>query len=101
MCPGDKGFDFVCPYGGPKFDPWMNVNGTRQQFSGFYEDALFDVAVQWIEENRERPFFAYVASKPGISAIPLLAGASRIIISKIQGTHGTTTQYPFSAFGPA
>ena len=70
--PGDKGFGFVCPYGGPKFNPRFNVNGTRQQFRGFYEDALFDVALGWIEENRERPFFAYVASKlPHDAPLPM------------------------------
>ena len=48
------------------------MNGTRQQFRGFYEDALFDVALGWIEENRERPFFAYVASKlPHDAPLPM------------------------------
>ena len=61
--PQDKGFDFVCSYGSPKFDPWMNVNGTRRKFSGFVEDVLFDEAARWIEKNREGPFLAYVASK--------------------------------------
>lgn len=44
------------------FDPWLEQNGKRVQKKGYITDTLFDAALGFIEQNRTRPFFCYVAT---------------------------------------
>ncbi|MEM1213587.1 MAG: arylsulfatase [Planctomycetota bacterium] len=45
-----------------KFNPRLVENGKTQQFTGYADDLYFDGAIAFIKENRERPFFVYLAS---------------------------------------
>ncbi len=44
-------------------NPIFNVDGVRQQQTGYTTDLLTERAVQWITQNRERPFFLYLSHK--------------------------------------
>ena len=70
--PQDRGFQEVLVHGGggvgqtPDF--WGNNyiddtyfhNGTPKPFAGYCTDVWFDGAMQFIEENRDAPFFCYL-----------------------------------------
>lgn len=72
--PQDRGFHEVLIHGGGGVgqtpDVWGNDyfddtylhNGTPEKFSGYCTDVWFDSAMRFIEDNRNRPFFAYVAT---------------------------------------
>ena len=74
MRPTDQGFDEALVHkaggigqaGGPPgnsyFDPWLEHNDERKQFKGYCDDIFADAAIRFIEENREKPFFAYYAT---------------------------------------
>jgi len=42
------------------FDPVLLFNGVETQTRGFRENILFEKAMQFIESNKERPFFCYI-----------------------------------------
>lgn len=42
------------------FDPVLLFNGVKKQTHGFREDILFDEAMQFIESNKDKPFFCYI-----------------------------------------
>ncbi|HSW00641.1 MAG TPA: sulfatase-like hydrolase/transferase [Sedimentisphaerales bacterium] len=44
------------------FDDTYLHNGTPQKCSGYCADVWFDSAMRFIEDNRDRPFFAYLAT---------------------------------------
>lgn len=48
------------PPGNRYFDPILQVNGRPEQFKGYCTDIFFDLALEYIQENRDRPFFVYV-----------------------------------------
>lgn len=48
-------------WGNDYFDDTYFVNGEPQKFEGYCTDVFFDQALQFIEENRERPFFCYLS----------------------------------------
>jgi len=50
---------------GSYFDPVLNVNGKRQQFEGYNADVLTDLALQWInaERDKKKPFYLQLAFK--------------------------------------
>ena len=62
--PNARGFDeyygFTSGHWGSYFDPPLDHNGKPEQGRGFIIDDLTDHAVQFIEKNKERPFFCYV-----------------------------------------
>jgi arylsulfatase A-like enzyme len=72
--PQDRGFHEVLVHGGGGVgqtpDTWGNDyfddtylhNGTPEKFSGYCTDVWFDGAMRFIEANRDRPFFAYLAT---------------------------------------
>jgi len=43
------------------FDPVLSRNGTLQKCRGYCTDVFTDAALAFIEANRDRPFFAYLA----------------------------------------
>jgi N-acetylglucosamine-6-sulfatase len=60
----------------PGFDRWVsfdgqgqyvdeifNIDGERKQLLGFNTDRLFDLALEWIEEQGERPYLAIISLK--------------------------------------
>jgi len=64
------GFDHWASFKGQGtyFDPVLNVNGERKQFTGYTTDVLADQAVAWLKqaatpEKADRPFFLYLSFK--------------------------------------
>ena len=72
--PGSRGFDevFVHGYGGigqpldvPQnkyVDPVIRHNGSFVKTKGFCTDVFFSQALAWIEQNKEKPFFAFIST---------------------------------------
>ena len=70
--PQDRGFQEVLIHGGggvgqtpdywgnDYFDDTYLHNGKREKFSGYCTDVWFQAAEKFIEQNRDRPFFAYI-----------------------------------------
>jgi arylsulfatase A-like enzyme len=72
--PQDRGFAVSVVHGGggisqtpdywgnDYFDDTYYVNGEPQAFTGYCTDVFFREAMKFIEENKDRPFFCYVAT---------------------------------------
>lgn len=72
--PDDQGFDHtIWHHGGgigngpdywqnDYFDDTFTVNGKRQKFEGYCTDVWFREAMKWVENNKEHPFFLYLAT---------------------------------------
>ncbi|MYE89674.1 sulfatase-like hydrolase/transferase, partial [Candidatus Poribacteria bacterium] len=70
--PHDRGFEEALYHGGGGIsqtpDHWGNDyfddtyarNGVKEPFEGYCTDVWFDQAMQFIERNRENPFFCYL-----------------------------------------
>lgn len=48
------------PPGNHYFDPVLLQNGKARNFKGYCTDIFTDAALRFIEQNRARPFFAYI-----------------------------------------
>ncbi len=61
------GFDHWASFRGQGtyFDPTLNINGSRQQFTGYTTDVLTDQALEWLGGQRDpqKPFFLYLSYK--------------------------------------
>jgi len=64
MRPQDQGFEDTFRWidVSSRFNPGMELNGEFVRYEGFMDDLLFDHAIDFIEQNRNRPFFCYVPS---------------------------------------
>lgn len=74
MRPQDRGFEETVVIGGGGIgqtpDYWGNDytddtywhNGRRQKYRGYCTDVFFEQAQQFVAANRDRPFFAYIAT---------------------------------------
>lgn len=72
--PEDRGFHEVVRHGGGGIgqgpDYWDNDyfddtywhNGKTESYTGYCTDVFFDNALQFIEKNKDRPFFCYIAT---------------------------------------
>jgi len=72
--PQDQGFEHVLTHAGggvgqtpdfwgnDYFDDVYVENGHHRRFDGYCTDVWFREATAWLEENRESPFFLYVAT---------------------------------------
>jgi arylsulfatase A-like enzyme len=72
--PLDRGFEKSIVHGGGGIsqtpDYWGNdyfddtyfVNGIPQKFEGYCTDVFFREGIKFIEENKEKPFFCYIAT---------------------------------------
>jgi N-acetylglucosamine-6-sulfatase len=60
-----RGFDRWVSFDGQGqyIDETFNIDGERQQLPGFNTDRLFDLALEWIEEQGERPYLAIISLK--------------------------------------
>ncbi|MBI4658555.1 MAG: arylsulfatase [Verrucomicrobia bacterium] len=62
--PNARGFDeyfgFTSGHWGSYFNPPLDHNGTPVRGKGYITDDLTDHALQFIEKNKQRPFFCYV-----------------------------------------
>ena len=59
------GFDYwACMAGqGTSFNPVLNENGKRTQFSGHTSDVINELAIAFIRQDRDAPFCLYIAHK--------------------------------------
>ena len=48
------------PPGSGYFDPILRHNGKWGKHKGYCTDVFFDAALKFIEQNRDKPFFAYI-----------------------------------------
>jgi arylsulfatase A-like enzyme len=72
--PEDRGFQEVLSHGaggigqGPDywgndyFDDTYRHNGRDEKYEGYCTDVFFDNALQFIEKNKEKPFFCYIST---------------------------------------
>jgi len=72
--PQDRGFGEVLIHGGggvgqtpdywdnDYFDDTYLHNGKRKKFKGYCTDIWFDAAMKFIRENKDKPFFCYLAT---------------------------------------
>ena len=72
--PGDRGFQHVICHGGggvgqgpdyygnDYFDDHYCVNGVWKPFKGYCTDIWFQSAIDFIDANKDKPFFAYVST---------------------------------------
>ncbi len=62
--PNDRGFDefygFTSGHWGAYYSPPLDHNKTKIKGNGYVVDDFTDRAIQFIEKNREKPFFCYV-----------------------------------------
>lgn len=60
-----KGFDKWISFTGQGvyYDPLFNIDGEHVQREGYITDLLTDYAVDWINQEREKPFFLYLSHK--------------------------------------
>ena len=60
-----KGFNYWAGFRGQGeyFDPVLNVNGERKEFKGYSTDILTDLALDWLKQQRDKPFFLYLSYK--------------------------------------
>ena len=62
--PNARGFDeyygFCSGHWGNYYDPMLEHNGRIVRGKGFIIDDLTSKAIEFIEQNREKPFFAYI-----------------------------------------
>ena len=62
--PNGQGFDeflgFCCGHWNNYFDTTLEHNGHTVKTKGYISDVFTDAAIQFIEKNKERPFFCYV-----------------------------------------
>ncbi len=70
--PCDRGFDRVVTFGGgvvgetpdywdnDYFDDIYEKDGVLKQFNGYCTDVWFDETLEFIEENKNKPFFCYL-----------------------------------------
>jgi arylsulfatase A-like enzyme len=56
----DEFFGFSGGFFPNYFDPTLDRNGEKTPTKGFITDVLSDACMQFIEQNKERPFFCYV-----------------------------------------
>jgi arylsulfatase A-like enzyme len=65
--PGRRGFDEVLTciddnYKKSHFNPTLVKNGTQTKCQGYRTDIFFDESIRFIERNKDRPFFLYLAT---------------------------------------
>jgi len=62
--PNDRGFDeyygFTSGHWGHYFSPPLDHNGKKVRGNGYVVDDFTDHALQFIEDNQEKPFFCYL-----------------------------------------
>ncbi|MFC1497602.1 arylsulfatase [Verrucomicrobiota bacterium] len=66
--PHDRGFDEAVYHhkgymnSANYFDPALYHNGEREKYKGYCTDLFFSKAMEWIEENKDKPFFCYLST---------------------------------------
>ena len=60
-----KGFDYWASFRGQGkyFGSVLNINGRRAKFDGYISDVLTDLAIDWLKQQHDQPFFLYLSHK--------------------------------------
>lgn len=60
-----KGFDKWISFKGQGeyFDPELNIDGKRLKRKGYITNILTDYALDWVDQQKEKPFFLYLSHK--------------------------------------
>ncbi len=97
MRPGDQGFEeslvhkgggigqAAGPAGNAYFDPILEHNDVPTRFKGYCDDIFADATMEFIERNRENPFFAYYATN--LPHFPLVVSDERADPYRKLGLH--------------
>lgn len=48
---------------GDYYNPKLNIDGHRSQIEGYVTDLLTDYALDWLNQERSKPFFCYLSHK--------------------------------------
>lgn len=48
---------------GEYYDPILNIDGERVEARGYISDLLTDYAIEWLNKDRDNPFFLYLSHK--------------------------------------
>lgn len=48
---------------GVYYDPTLNIDGKKVKREGYISDLLTDYAIDWLKQDRSKPFFLYVSHK--------------------------------------
>ena len=48
---------------GKYYDPMLNIDGERIEAKGYITDLLTGYALEWLQQDREKPFFLYLSHK--------------------------------------
>ena len=48
---------------GEYYNPTLNIDGKRAKTEGYVTDLLTDYAVEWLKQDRNKPFFLYLSHK--------------------------------------
>jgi choline-sulfatase len=106
--PNRRGFDvFIGSRGGgfANKDPKLEVNGEVRQFSGFAIDVLTEHALQFMRQNRDRPFALFFHTRePHMPYLPVPEEAmkpyegKRLKVPKVEGVPEERIQQEYLAY---
>jgi arylsulfatase A-like enzyme len=106
--PNRRGFDvFIGSRGGgfANKDPKLEVNGEVRQFSGFAIDVLTEHALQFMRQNRDRPFALFFHTRePHMPYLPVPEEAmkpyegKRLKVPKVEGVPEERIQQEYRAY---
>jgi arylsulfatase A-like enzyme len=78
------------PDGNSYFNPKLMHNGKPEQRNGYCTDVFFNAAMEFISQNKERPFFTYLATNAPHS--PLQVDESYVAPFRGKGVDETTAK---------
>jgi arylsulfatase A-like enzyme len=78
------------PDGNSYFNPKLMHNGKQEQRSGYCTDVFFDNAIEFISQNKRRPFFTYLATNA--PHVPLQVADSYVAPFRAKGLDETTAK---------
>lgn len=78
------------PPGNTYFDPILQHNGKAEKYRGYCTDIFCDAAIDFIEKNRSRPFFAYIPTNAPHA--PLQIDESFVAPFRAKGLDDTTAR---------
>jgi arylsulfatase A-like enzyme len=78
------------PDGNSYFDPKLMHNGRLEQRKGYCTDVFFNAAMEFISQNKERPFFTYLATNA--PHVPLQVADKYVVPFREKGLDETTAK---------
>lgn len=78
------------PWGNDYFDPALKHHGEYAKYQGYCTNIFFDLAIQYIQENRDNPFFMYLPTNS--PHMPLIVPESYVEQYRRLGLDDTTAR---------